>query len=405
MITTDSPASVDPRADQLRRLVDINRTFSNRTSLDQIARFTVEQGAELLGASAGVLMLLDTAEMLNVRAAHGIAEATVARFRVPLDDAVSGRLLGLLEVPEASLIAVPLVVGGRVTGLLAVGLPHVATSLDEWLLSGLADQAGVALENARLGGEVRLDMENRLRRSEGVASSKDRALATLAHDIRSPLGAIEGYCAVLEDGLYGALTEKQIHAISRVRMSGHHLLALLENVLDMARLSAGAMPIRAEPVNLEEIARDSVDILIPASFVKRQTLRLESAGSLRIVGDAARLRQVLVNLIGNAVKFTPVDGTITVLVSPASDDDGIAELRVTDSGPGIPEADRAAIFEAYFRSAGAAGTAGVGLGLAISRTLVEQMQGSLCLESELTKGSSFILRFPCMPAADAAPTS
>jgi signal transduction histidine kinase len=394
MITAGSSAGGDARSDQLRRLVDINRGFSDRTSLDQIARFTVEQGAALLGARAGVLMLLDSDDVLNVRAAYGIDDARVARFQAPLDDEVTGRLLGLLQVSEASLIAVPLVVGGRVTGLLAVGLAHAVTTLDEWLLSGLADQAGVALENARLGGEVRLEMEGRLRVSEGATNAKDRALATLAHDIRSPLSAIEGYCAVLEDGLYGAMTEKQLHGIGRIRMSGRHLLSLLENVMDMARLSAGAMSVRAEPVDLFDIARDSVDILVPASFVKRQSLRLEPAVNLRVIGDGARIRQVLVNLIGNAVKFTPVDGTITVSLGTSSDKPPLAELRVTDTGPGIPEADRAAIFEAYFRSAATAGAAGVGLGLAISQALVEQMGGSLSVESEVGKGSSFILRFP-----------
>jgi signal transduction histidine kinase len=401
MITADTSSGGDARSDQLRQLVAINRGFSNRTSLDEIARFTVEQGADLLGANAGVLMLLDSAEVLNVRAAHGIDEARVARFRAPLDDEVTGQLLGLLQVSEASLIAVPLVVGGRVTGLLAVGLAQPATSLDEWLLSGLADQAGVALENARLGGEVRLEMEGRLRVSEGATSAKDRALATLAHDIRSPLGAIEGYCAVLEDGLYGTMTEKQIHAIGRVRMSGRHLLSLLENVMDMARLTAGAMTVHAESVNLVEIARDSVDILVPAAFVKRQSLRLECAREMWVTADAARVRQVLVNLIGNAVKFTPAEGVITVVLGKCSDDEQLAELRVVDTGPGIPEADRAAIFEAYFRSAGAAGAAGVGLGLAISQALVEQMGGALSVESELGKGSSFILRFPiASPPAD-----
>ncbi|MFL5612962.1 MAG: sensor histidine kinase [Gemmatimonadaceae bacterium] len=403
MITADSSAGINPRSDQLRRLVDINRAFSDRTSLDQIARFTVEQGADLLSAKAGVLMLLDSAEVLNVRAAHGVDDARVARFQAPLDDEVTGRLLGLLQVPEAFLIAVPLVVGGKVTGLLAVGLAQAATSLDEWLLSGLADQAGVALENARLGGEVRLEMEGRLRVSEGATNAKDRALATLAHDIRSPLFAIEGYCNVLEDGLYGAMTEKQIHAIGRVRMSGRHLLSLLENVMDMARLTAGAMTVRAEPVNLLGIARDSVDILMPASFVKRQSLRLEAGADIPVIGDAARIRQVLINLIGNAVKFTPVEGTITVSLGKSSDAKPRAELRVTDTGPGIPEAERAAIFEAYFRSAATAGAAGVGLGLAISQALVEQMGGSLSVESEMGKGSSFILRFPVasasMPAA------
>jgi signal transduction histidine kinase len=395
MITAETSAGINPRSDQLRRLVDINRAFSDRTSLDQIARFTVEQGADLLGAKAAVLMLLDSAEVLNVRAAHGVDDARVARFQAPLDDEVTGRLLGLLQVPESFLIAVPLVVGGKVTGLLAVGLAQAATTLDEWLLSGLADQAGVALENARLGGEVRLEMEGRLRVSEGATNAKDRALATLAHDIRSPLFAIEGYCNVLEDGLYGAMTEKQIHAIGRVRMSGRHLLSLLENVMDMARLTAGAMAVRAEPVNLLGIARDSVDILMPASFVKRQSLRLEAGADIPVVGDAARIRQVLINLIGNAVKFTPVEGTITVSLGKSSGDaKSRAELRVTDTGPGIPEAERAAIFEAYFRSAATAGAPGVGLGLAISQALVEQMGGSLSVESEIGKGSSFILRFP-----------
>jgi signal transduction histidine kinase len=395
MITAETSTGGDARSDQLRRLVDINRAFTNTTSLDQIARFTVEQGAALLDASAGVLMLLDSADVLNVRAAHGIDDARVARFQAPLDDEVTGRLLGLLQVSESSLIAVPLVVGGKVTGLLAVGLAQAATSLDEWLLSGLADQAGVALENARLGGEVRLEMEGRLRVSEGATNAKDRALATLAHDIRGPLGAIEGYCAVLEDGLYGAMTEKQLHGIGRIRMSGRHLLSLLENVMDMARLTAGAMAVRAEPVDLLGIARDSVDILVPASFVKRQSLRLESAVDVCVIGDAARIRQVLVNLIGNAVKFTPAEGVITVFLGKSRDGDReLAEIRVTDTGPGIPEADRAAIFEAYFRSDATAGAAGVGLGLAISQALVEQMRGTLSVESEVGKGSSFILRFP-----------
>ena len=131
---------------------------------------------------------------------------------------------------------------------------------------------------------------------------------------------------------------------------------------------------------------------MPASFVKRQSLRLESAGDVSVIGDAARIRQVLVNLIGNAVKFTPAEGTITVSLGNATDV-RFAELRVTDTGPGIPEADRAAIFEAYFRSAATAGAAGVGLGLAISQALVEQMGGTLSVESEMGKGSSFILRF------------
>jgi signal transduction histidine kinase len=190
------------------------------------------------------------------------------------------------------------------------------------------------------------------------------------------------------------MTEKQLHGINRIRMSGRHLLSLLENVMDMARLTAGAMAVKAERVNLLEIARDAVDILVPASFVKRQSLKLEAAEDVHVIADAARIRQVLVNLIGNAVKFTPADGAITVFLGSSCGGRDMAELRVTDTGPGIPEADRAAIFEAYFRSAGTAGAAGVGLGLAISQALVEQMGGRLSVESEVGKGSAFTLCFP-----------
>ena len=189
MTTSAGPVAVDPGFAQLRRLTEISRALTYSTSLDQVAWLTVERGADLLDAAAAVLMLPDAQGMLHVRAAHGIAEERVARFRAPLADEVIGRLQGLFAVSDDCFIAVPLVVGGAVTGLVAVALRQAATAADEWLLSALADQAAVALEIARLGGEVRLDLEDRLRASHGATNAKDRALSTLAHDIRAPLGA------------------------------------------------------------------------------------------------------------------------------------------------------------------------------------------------------------------------
>ena len=395
MIAALTRAPGDPRVEQLRKLSDIGRAFSYTTSHEQVARLTVERGADLLNATSAVLMLQDADDLLHVRAAHGVDDIRVARFRAPFTDEVIGRLQGLLEVPADWFVAVPLVVGGAVKGLLAVALERPADDPDEWLLSALADQAAVALENARLGGEVRLEMEARLRASVGETNAKDRALATLAHDIRSPLGAIEGYCTIIEDGLYGPITDKQREGLGRIRMSGRHLLSLLENVLDMARLTAGTMGVRAEAVRLADVARHAVEILLPASYAKHQRLALGTVTDEIVIADEDRLRQVLINLIGNAVKFTPEAGTISVTamrVVEAGDPWG--EIRVTDTGPGIADADRTAIFEPYFRSEGTAMMTGVGLGLAISLALVKQMGGTLDVESSAGAGSAFIIRLP-----------
>ena len=387
--------AADPGFAQLRRLTEISRALTYTTSLEQVTRLTVERGAELLDAQAAVLMLPDAEGLLHVRAAHGIGEARVARFRAPLGDEVIGRLRGLLAVPDDRFVAVPLVVGGAVTGLVAVATREPSTPADESLLSALADQAAVALENARLGGEVRVEMEDRLRASEGATSAKDRALSTLAHDIRTPLGAIDGYCEILEDEIYGPVNDRQRETLGRVRMSGRHLLSLLDNVMDMARINAGVVRVRAEPVRLGDVAREAVQMVIPAAHARLQALRLGSVADVVVTADHDRVRQVLVNLIGNAVKFTPQDGSVTVTTRERVDDGrSWGEVWVTDTGPGIAEAEQAAIFEPYYRSEGTAQAPGVGLGLAISHALVRQMGGELALESEVGIGSSFIVRLP-----------
>jgi signal transduction histidine kinase len=397
MSSMSTVVTVDPGFAQLRGLTEISRALTYTTSLDQVTRLTVERGAELLDAEAAVLMLPDADGLLHVRAAHGIAEELVTRFRAPLDDEVVGRLQGLFAVPDECFIAVPLVVAGAVTGLLAVALRRASAPADEWLLSALADQAAVALENARLGGEVRLDMEDRLRASHGATNAKDRALSTLAHDIRAPLGAIKGYCELMEEELYGPVTDRQREALGRIRMSGRHLLSLLDNVLDMARLNAGIVSVIAEPVRLKDVAREAVHMLTPASGAKRQTLELAGSGDIVVTADRARVRQVLINLLGNAVKFTPDEGSITVATSELSVS-GVpwGAIRVTDTGPGIAPAEQAAVFEPYYRSEGTALIPGVGLGLAISHALVQQMGGELDLESEVGVGSSFTIRLPAL---------
>ncbi len=391
MTAVSRPRAAEPELEQLRQLTEVGRALTYTTSVEQVAQLTVDRGARLLGAAAAVLMLADAEGLLRVRAAHGVSGERLERFGGARLDETAERLEGLLDVPAGGVLAVPLVAGGAVTGLLALALGKPATPANEWLLSALADQVAVALENARLSGEVHAEMERRLRASQGATGAKDLALATLAHDIRSPIGAIDGYCSNLEDAIYGPVTDAQRKAMGRVRMAGRHLLSLLENVMDMVRLDAGAVTVAAVPVRLREVAREAVDLLAPAAAARLQALTLADGPDVVVVGDQARIRQVLVNLLGNAVKFTPEGGSVTVGTAAR---EGYGDVRVSDTGPGIADAERAAVFEPYYRSAGAARAPGVGLGLAISHALVARMGGAVSVESEVGAGSAFVLTLP-----------
>ena len=391
------PAAADPGFDQLRKLTEISRALTYTTSLDQVTRLTVERATDLLNAAAAILMLNDADGLLHVRAAHSVRGDRLARFSAPMGDQLISRLQGLLDVSADRFIAVPLIVGGEVTGVLAAAMQEVFTSADEWLLSALADQTAVALENARLGGEVRIEMEDRLRASEGATTAKDRALSTLAHDIRTPLGAIDGYCTILQEGMQGPVNDRQRETLGRIRMSGQHLMALLDNVMDMARINAGVVQIDAAPVRLIDVAREACHMLIPAAEAKFQTLEIKELTSVVVMADQSRLRQVLINLVGNAVKFTPEDGRVTVTTAAIKSSGGDwGEVRVADTGPGIAATELAAIFTPYYRAATAARVPGVGLGLAIAHALTAQMGGSLTVESELNAGTCFIARLPAI---------
>lgn len=307
----------------------------------------VESGAELLDAKAAVLLLSDAANKMHVRAAHGIASVLLTESDQPVaPDALVEHLCALFGATHDDFAAVPLIVGGTVTGILAVATMRATNAADEWLLSALADQASVALEHARVGGEVRGEMETRLRASEGSATAKDRALSTLAHDIRTPLGAIDAYCAILEDEMFGPVNERQCETLGRIRMSGRHLLSLLDNVMEMARIHAGAVHMHPVPFRMIDTARDAVQMLAPSAETKSIVLTLNADVPGNVVADEARVRQVLINLIGNAVKFTPDHGNVAITIrSVKHDANDCIEVRVRDSGPGIRADEQRAIFE------------------------------------------------------------
>jgi signal transduction histidine kinase len=197
--------------------------------------------------------------------------------------------------------------------------------------------------------------------------------------------------------ILGPVSERQLEALGRIRMSGRHLLAVLENVLDMTRLSAGALRIHAAPVPVGAVVEEAVLMVRPGAAARNQSVALGELPKITLSADPDRLRQVLVNLIGNAVKYTPPSGSIAVGAA-ALDRDGRrwGLVVVEDTGPGIPAERLQAIFEPYFRLPGAEADApeGLGLGLAISRELVRQMGGDIDVESEPGRGSRFTVRLP-----------
>lgn len=413
--TVEVPAdrTLDPRLAQLTRL---SRAFTNAMSLQDILQLAVHQAVELLGASKGVLMLTDADGMLRVRAAYGVPDHVVSRFRQSFDESLVTRLQGLfgLEATDG-FVGVPLVAQGHVTGLLAVVRPRAtpATAADEALLSALADQTAAPLEHALLAERVeraalvadnvrlyeaeraaRVAAERAQAQAEAANRAKSQFLTTMSHELRTPLNAIAGYVELMEMGLHGALTDAQRQDLRRIRTSQRALLHLVEDVLDVAKLETGRLELRLSVVSLHEILKGAEALVFPQLFAKSLQYRYHDADSaITVRADQERLQQILVNLLTNAIKFTAAGGSITLKAETVGDE---ARVHVQDTGAGIPANKLEEIFEPFVRvdSTLTRATEGTGLGLAISRSLSRAMGGDLTVESSLGVGSTFTVRLP-----------
>jgi phosphoserine phosphatase RsbU/P len=387
-------AGTENRLERLRMLTEVSRALTYTTSIEEVLNLAVARTAQLMGADQALIMLTNAEGLLAVRAAHGVDEERMSAFREPLNESLVARLQGLLGYPSIDcFLSVPLVAQGEVTGLMAAvrlsGEP--VTGDDEWLLSALADQTAVALENARLTRRILQGEEERGRAVE----AQGRAHATLSHELRAPLTAIHAYSALLLDGVLDPLTDRQREAIGRIRMSGEHLLAVIEDVLDMGRISAGAITLKIRDIPAAQVLDEAWQMLRPAASEKKHTLHSSPASDLVVRADPDRLRQALVNLIDNAIKYTPRGGTIEVSVSDGEwEGTRCAAIAVTDNGRGISASDLTTLFEPYERGGTAPQEVGLGLGLYISRRLVRQMHGEILVESQSSVGSTFTLLIP-----------
>jgi len=236
-----------------------------------------------------------------------------------------------------------------------------------------AERAALAAANAQLREATRV---------------KSQFFANMSHELRTPMNAIIGFSEMLEREAFGPLQPKQRRYVDNILSSGRHLLILINDILDLSKVEAGKMELRVETVGLADLLEEAATLIRGIAERKRITVDVEPGPRLRVQADPSRIKQVLVNLLSNAVKFTPAGGRVWLSVRTA---DGQAQITVGDTGVGIARGDQARIFEEFEQVAGTQSPEfqGTGLGLTLTRRLVEMHGGRITVDSEVGKGSRF----------------
>jgi signal transduction histidine kinase len=281
---------------------------------------------------------------------------------------------------------------GRTVGVLSADnrvsrAPIPAHTVD--LLHTFAAQAAVAVENARLFQEI----QEKSQQLELASKHKSQFLANMSHELRTPMNAVLGYTDLILDDIFGDVPAPIRETLERVKTNGHHLLSLINDVLDLSRMEAGQLTLSLGDYAMGEVVHAVVSAVESLAAGKKLAFKAIVPADLPPGrGDERRLTQVLLNLAGNAIKFTDA-GEVSIVARAT---DGVFLVSVSDTGPGISEADQQRIFE-EFQQADSSSTrakGGSGLGLSISRRIVELHGGRLWVESVLGKGSIFYFTVP-----------
>ena len=235
---------------------------------------------------------------------------------------------------------------------------------------------------------------------ETASRHKSDFLATMSHELRTPLNAIIGFSEVLHEQMFGELNERQLAYVDDVLEAGKHLLSLINDVLDLAKIEAGSMELELSQVAIPEVLRSAVSMHSERASRGEVELSLTTEPEeITISADGRRVRQIVFNLVSNAVKFTPAEGRVDV---SARLDDGQVEIAVADTGPGIAPEELETIFEEFKQATDGKRAEGTGLGLPLSRKLVELHGGRLWVESAAGNGSTFRFTLPVDPTEPAS---
>jgi len=412
--TADLARSVE----QLKALAEVGRAVSSTLDLETVLDTIISRANQLAGTEAGLIYEYDSvADQLRLRAVQNFEEELVQALRArPLrkGEGVAGRMVearAAIQVADITaegayrghlrdifirtgyrgLLAVPLVREQQVIGGLVVGRKRAGEFSRETveLLTTFASQSALAIENARLFQAL----QEKSQQLELASRHKSDFLAGMSHELRTPLNAILGYTELIVDRVYGEVPDKIGEVLERVQRSGRHLLALINDVLDLSKIEAGQLLLEHGEYSFNDVVQAVTGAVESLTTEKQLGLRIDLAADLPLgQGDERRITQVLLNLVGNAIKFTDA-GEVSVRVVNSG---GEFLVSVADAGPGIAEEDQHRIFEEFQQGSGSVTRAkgGTGLGLSISKRIVEMHGGRIWVQSTLGKGSTFFFSLP-----------
>jgi signal transduction histidine kinase/HAMP domain-containing protein len=402
--------------EELRALGEVSHAVNSTLDLETVLSTIVAKAVQISDTDAGTIYVFDdSCGEFVLRATHGMSSdliAAVGSFRMRIGELVVGQAAARrisIQVPDINelpssplqqivikagynaMLAVPLLSPDRIVGALVVRRkqPGAFPRPTVDLLQTFAAQSVLAVQNARLFHEI----EEKSRQLKLESRHKSQFLANMSHELRTPLNAILGYTELMLDNIYGDLSDKMRGVLDRVQINGKHLLGLINDVLDLSKIEAGQLTLSIVDYSLDEVVQGVFTSLEALAAEKRLAFKTEVASALpRGRGDERRIMQVLLNLTGNAIKFTDAGG----VVIKACAQNGAFTIAVCDTGPGIRPADQARIF-GEFQQGDASSTrakGGSGLGLSIAKRIVELHGGRIWVESTPGAGSSFFFTIP-----------
>jgi len=418
-------AAAEAARARTERLQSLTAALAATHSTDEVAAVIVAEVVAAMGAATGMLAVrLPNRDEAAIVGQTGLDPAVIGAYaRFPLSfpgpaarclrtgepQWASSRaevLAQYSDIPEVwerlgthAFATVPLAVGGEVVGAMSFTwtAPRALPTEDREFFVALGGQAAQAMERVRLLAaeqQARAAAESARRDAEAANLAKMQFLATMSHELRTPLNAIGGYAELMELGLRGPLTAQQRDDLGRIRTSQRHLLGLINEVLNYAKLETGTVRYDVEDVVVRDALAAAEGLVAPQVRARGLALAIAPCSpELAVRADAEKLRQVLANLLSNAVKFTAPGGRIELAATERA---GTVNIVVRDTGIGIAADKLAAIFEPFVQvRADLTRTAeGTGLGLAISRDLARGMGGDLAVESTPGAGSAFTLTLP-----------
>ena len=401
---------------ELTALGEVSRAVSSTLDLEAVLTSIVRHAVQLSKTDAGTIYEFDEVEgvflprinygtrseyiealrdsQLRVGDQTAIGKAAAKRGpeQIPdLEEVVDYPLPHVRWAGYRALLALPLqredrLIGGLVVRRRTAGqFPPPLVNL----LQSFAAQSVIAIHNARLFQEI----EEKGRELEKANKHKSEFLANMSHELRTPLNAILGYTELILDHIYGEVPEKIQDVLQRLEKNGRHLLSLINDVLDLSKIEAGRLTLSINDYSMSDVIQTVFNVLEPLAAEKQLVLKVDVAADLQTgKGDAQRIAQVILNLIGNAIKFTS-EGEIRLKASVVDDTFLVA---VADTGPGISEVDQEKIFEEFHQVDGSSTRrkGGTGLGLSISQKIVEMHGGRIWVDSIPGKGSTFWFTLP-----------